>query len=65
MNRLIMASSPRPKKKSPTIAPMTESPAEMRRPAKIAGPAAGMTLKSDVDRPLEESPRRYDHGLAL
>ena len=43
--------SPRPKKKSPTMAPMTDSPAEMRRPANIAGSAAGnITLRRRVKR---------------
>ena len=36
-----MPGVPRWKKKSPTIAPTTERPAEMRMPAKIAGVAVG------------------------
>ena len=45
-----MPASPRPKKKSPTMAPITDRPAEMRRPAKIAGRAAGnISLRSRVD----------------
>ena len=36
-----MPDSPCPKKKSPTTAPITDRPAEIRKPAKIAGSAAG------------------------
>ena len=44
-----MPASPWPKKKSPTMAPMTDRPAEMRSPAKIAGRAAGnISLRSRV-----------------
>ena len=44
-----MPGSPWPKKKSPTMAPITDRPAEMRRPAKIAGRAAGnISLRSRV-----------------
>src|SRR3954451_18983139 len=47
-----MPFSPLSKKKSPTIAPMTDSPAEMRSPANIAGRADGnITLRSRVIRP--------------
>ena len=46
-----MPTSPRPKKKSPTMAPITDSPADMRSPAKIAGRAPGnMSLRSRVRR---------------
>ena len=37
-----MPTSPLPKKKSPTMAPMTDSPAEIRNPVTSDAPAAGM-----------------------
>ena len=44
--------SPRWKNWSPTIAPITDRPAEVRRPTKIEGSAAGIcSLRSRVSRP--------------
>src|SRR6266498_1935307 len=52
--RMPMPGSPCLKKKSPTIAPITDAPAAMRRPVKIAGSAAGSSsFHSRVSRPAE------------